>query len=111
MLRSQTLAFSPSLFQISAEVHRDVRDSDELGRQIVTTKVERNITIVGRTRRTLLDVFDLGTCLRAFAYSDLLYLLLSRRRSPGQATPEECFSDARDPRVQLPVSVVQLIYA
>jgi hypothetical protein len=67
--------------------------------------------MVGRTRRTLLDVFDLDTYLRAFAYSALLYLLSSRRRSPGQATPEECFSDARDQRVQLPVSAVQLIYA
>jgi hypothetical protein len=88
-------------FQIpSVEVHRDIRDSDELSRQIATAKVGRYVTRAGYTRRTLLDLFDLGTYLRAFAYLSLLYVL-SYRRSPGQATLRECFSDARDPRVQL----------
>ena len=48
--------------------------------------------------------------LRAFAYSSLLYPL-TRRRSPGQATTKECFSDARYPWVQFPVSAERLICA
>jgi hypothetical protein len=57
-------------FQIpSVEVHRDIRDSDELSRQIATAKVGRYVTRAGYTRRTLLDLFDLGTYLRGFRLS------------------------------------------
>jgi len=41
----------------SVEVQRDIHDSDELSGQIVTAKVLRDITIVGRTRRTLVQNF------------------------------------------------------
>lgn len=47
---------------------------------IVTSKVGQGITIVGRTRCSLLNLFDLGTHLRAFAYPGLLYLLFGADR-------------------------------
>jgi len=97
MLWSQTLAcFDFPLqasfgFQIlSVEVRRDIRDNDELSRQIVTSKVGRDITIV-LTRRTLLDLFDLSTYLRAVAYpSYYTYFLAAEaldKRHPKSASP------------------------
>jgi hypothetical protein len=89
-------------FQIpSVEVHRDIRDSDELSRQIVTAKVGRDITIVGHTRHSLLDLFDLGTYHRAFA-SPYLHLLSRHKaldkRHPPKPIPVIHGSSFRSPR-------------
>ena len=89
----------------SVEVHRVMRDSDESSRQIVMAKVGRDITIVGRTCRTLLDLFDLGTYLRAFVFTTPSFLPQKPWSSDTQRVLLRCLWSMS------PLSAVQSIYA
>lgn len=99
-------------FQIpSVEVHRDIHDSDELSRQIVTAKVGRDVTTVGYTAHAALYwICSIWALISVLSPIHLYYTFFLAAEALDKRL-KECFSDARDPRVQFPVSAVQLIYA